>query len=311
MNQYKPTVCILLSTYNGSLHIDEQLASIEAQTYLDWFVIVSDDGSKDNTLEIVANYQDKWESSKIKVISGPMGGFCKNFLTLATKPDIQADLYAFCDQDDVWKPEKLQHIIQSLNWEQYTEKPFLYCGRTEIVDHRLNPIGLSPNFKRQPSFQNALVQSIAGGNTMVFNHATKSMLMTAAVTSAVSHDWWLYQLVTGCGGTVYYDPVPLIKYRQHEDSLIGANISYQSQLKRMFQAFNNRFRNWNDINALALNQSKALLTPENQEILSLFNQLRETNSPIKRLWLLFSAGLYRQSLIDTYKLWIACALNKI
>lgn len=311
MSQYNPTVGILLSSFNGSLHIAEQLTSIEKQTYKDWFVIVSDDGSTDHTLEIVARYQKKWGASKINVISGPQAGFCRNFLTLATKPELQADLYAFCDQDDVWKPEKLTHVIQTIDWLNRSDKPTLYCGRTEIVDNKLNPIGLSPNFKKAPSFKNALVQSIAGGNTMVFNQATKSLLISAGVTVAVSHDWWLYQLVTGAGGVVYYDSVPLIKYRQHGDSLIGANISYYSQIKRIFQAFNNRFRHWNEINAIALNQSKSLLTSNNRDTLLLFNQIRSTNNPFKRLWLLFQAGLYRQSLIDTFKLWIACVLHKV
>lgn len=311
MIQYKPTVCILLSTYNGSLHIEEQLESIKAQTYQNWFIIVSDDGSTDSTVEIVTDYKNKWGESKINVTPGPQRGFCKNFLTLATNPDYQADLYAFCDQDDVWNSEKLDHIIQAIDWESNAQTPTLYCGRTEIVDHQLNSIGFSPNFKKKPSFKNALVQSIAGGNTMVFNHATKSKLISSNVTSAVSHDWWLYQLVTGCGGFVFYDKVPLLKYRQHEDSLIGANITYHSQVKRMFQAFNNRFRYWNEINAIALNESKLLLTPENQEILSTFNKLRNSNNLLKRLYLLFSAGLYRQTLLDTFKLWVACILKKI
>lgn len=311
MNQHNPTVCILLSTYNGSLHIAEQLESIQEQTYGNWFVVVSDDGSSDNTLEIVSQYQHKWGKAKLQILAGPKSGFCKNFLTLATNPDLNANLYAFCDQDDVWNSNKLSHVIQALDWLDHEATPTLYCGRTEIVNHQLDPMGFSPNFKRPPSFDNALVQSIAGGNTMVFNQAAKTMLTSAGVTVAVSHDWWLYQLVTGCGGTVHYDPTPLIKYRQHEDSLIGANISYHSQFKRIFQAFNNRYRHWNEVNAMALNQAQTLLTDDNRKTLKHFNQMRSSNHLFERLNLLYSTGLYRQSLHDTGKLWIACALNKI
>lgn len=96
----------------------------------------------------------------------------------------------------------------------------------------------------------------------------KSKLMSAGSTAAVSDNLWLYQFVSVCGSFMFYDTALLIKYRQYEGSLIGANINYRSQIERMLQALNNQFRTWNNINTLALNQSKHLLTQENQTILS-------------------------------------------
>lgn len=311
MSSNEPRVCILLSTYNGEKYLAEQLKSIERQRYKNWFVIISDDGSNDRTIDIARNYQQKWGESRLIILQGPQQGFCANFLSMASNPAISADLYAFCDQDDIWLPEKFDYIVRKLEWSQLQQMPTVYCGRTEIVDESLQTLGKSPNFKRQPSFENALVQSIAGGNTMVFNQCTKELLESTGITDVASHDWWLYQLITGVGGTVYYDPKPLIKYRQHSNSLIGANISYFSQIKRIVHGFNNGFKSWNTINLNALAQVRKHLTAENKATLEMFEKIRNTKNPFKRLTILRAAGLYRQSKSDTVKLWVACFLNKI
>src|SRR5258705_10481413 len=76
------------------------------------------------------------------------------------------------------------------------------------------PIGFSPLFVRAPTFQNALVQNIGGGNTMVFNRAGRlGLRATPADVAMVSHNWWAYQAVTGIGGTRHYDPWPSLRYR--------------------------------------------------------------------------------------------------
>ena len=101
-----PRVAILLCTYNGAQFLAEQLDSLEAQVHQNWVVIASDDGSTDQTLEILRQYQAKWSPRKLTIRSGPQKGFCQNFLSLTADPEIRADYYAFCDQDDVWLPNK-------------------------------------------------------------------------------------------------------------------------------------------------------------------------------------------------------------
>ena len=87
-----------------------------------------------------------------------------------TNPAIDGDYFAFCDQDDLWDEDKL---AEALDWleKQPADTPALYCTRTRTVDERGSEIGLSPLFRRRPSFRNAIVQSIAGANTMVMNKA--------------------------------------------------------------------------------------------------------------------------------------------
>jgi glycosyltransferase involved in cell wall biosynthesis len=175
-NSHAPLVAILLCTYNWAKYLAEQLDSLETQTHQNWLIIASDDGSTDQTLEILQQYQAKWPSGKLAIRSGPQKGFCQNFLSLACDPEIKADYYAFCDQDDVWLPEKLSIALVNIVFNQQLNIPYLYCGRTYYVTDNLKPYGISPLFVFPPSFRNALVQGIAGGNTMVFNPALKRLI---------------------------------------------------------------------------------------------------------------------------------------
>lgn len=206
-------VCILLSTYNGEKYLAEQLQSIDKQTHKNWRLIISDDGSSDSTLAIAKQFQLKWGNDRLEIRQGPKQGFCQNFLSMACDAAIRADLYAFCDQDDVWMIDKLERAVAHFNQNNESQLPRAYGSRTQIVDEQLNPLGLSPEYSLPRSFRNALVQSIAGGNTQVFNQAAKILLEQAGRQLVVSHDWWLYQIVKGAGGIFYYDPIPTLLYR--------------------------------------------------------------------------------------------------
>ena len=125
-----PLVAILLCTFNGGRFLSEQLDSLEAQSHQNWLLIASDDGSTDQTLKILRQYQKKWPQGKLIIRSGPQKGVCQNFLSLACDPELQADYSAFCDQDDVWLPEKLSIALLTIIANQNIYVPFVYCGRT-------------------------------------------------------------------------------------------------------------------------------------------------------------------------------------
>ena len=110
----EPSVAILLGTYNGEKFLEAQLDSLEAQSVTNWTLYVSDDGSTDATLDIIHRYQSKWGTDKIRYRLGPQKGFAQNFLSLACDTSIKADYYAFCDQDDVWLPEKLSIALEHI-----------------------------------------------------------------------------------------------------------------------------------------------------------------------------------------------------
>ena len=309
-NSYAPLVAILLCTYNGARFLAEQLDSLESQIHQNWIVIASDDGSTDQTLEILQQYQNKWPSGKLTIRSGPQKGFCQNFLSLACDPEIKADYYAFCDQDDVWLPAKLEVALANTIANESVDVPSLYCGRTKYVTKNLKPCGMSPLFVFPPSFRNALVQSIAGGNTMVFNLASKNLIEKVGAVDVPSHDWWLYQLVSGVEGIVFYDKVPQLLYRQHDFALVGGNNSFPAKMERVWMLLQGRFQKWNTQNIYALKLVNHLLVKNHQEILKMFELLR--GAGIKdRFRLMEVCGLYRQTRRGTFSLFLANLINKI
>jgi glycosyltransferase involved in cell wall biosynthesis len=266
-------VAILMCTKNGAKFLAQQLKSIADQTHTNWTLFVSDDGSSDETVDIVARFAREF-SQRVVSRLGPGKGVCANFLSLATDPSIDADYFAFSDQDDIWHKNKLERAI---NWLATVpdQIPGMYCGRTELVTADGQSYGLSPLFTRAPAFQNALVQSLGGGNTMVFNRAAKKMLEDAGRIEVVLHDWWLYQLVSAAGGAIHYDPRPTIKYRQHPNSLIGSNLGWRARIVRIRMTFSGRFRDWNRTNIAALERVPPhLIAPQNRSILKLFAQAR-------------------------------------
>lgn len=306
----QPKVAILLCTYHGQHYLAEQLDSFAAQSHSNWEVWASDDGSEDDTHTILEAYQQKWPGGRLSIHFGPAEGFAANFLSLTCKASIDADYYAYSDQDDIWEPNKLARAVEWLNTLP-EDIPALYCSRTRLVDSNNNEIGVSPLFARPPSFANALMQNIGGGNTMVFNNAARNLLREAGENlPVITHDWWAYMVVTGCGGQVFYDAEPTLRYRQHDGNLVGMNATWPARFKRIRMLWQGRFRGWNDSNISALRALSHRLTPENLEILERFAKAREM-SLIPRLIHLKRSGIYRQTLFGNLGLIAAAVFKKI
>lgn len=302
------SVAILMCTYNGDKYLREQLESIDAQTHQNWSLVVSDDGSTDDTLSILNEYRQRWGGEKIDIRKGPQRGFCQNFLSLAVDSEIDADYFAFSDQDDIWLIKKLEVAVAHIAKNESV--PCFYCGRTSYVKNDLMPYAKSPLYVFPGGFRNALVQSIAGGNTMVFNKSAKKLIESAGLQSPVSHDWWIYQLVTGAGGKVCYDSEPQILYRQHAGSIVGSNDSVWSRVERIVMMLQGRFKMWTDQNLSALDNSRSLLSYESTQILDLFIRLRQS-SVKDRFKMLEVCGLYRQTWSGTVSLLLAALFRKI
>ncbi|MEZ0582839.1 glycosyltransferase family 2 protein [Erwinia sp. STN24] len=306
----KQTVAVLLCTYNGSQYIRRQLDSIITQSWKDWVIYASDDGSTDGTLDILKEYQRKIGAERFNIVTGPGKGFAWNFISLLQKSGDKYPWYAFCDQDDEWMPEKLAAGISLLS-NSNTLVPAVYCGRTRLVDENDHYLGESPLFEKKPSFRNALVQSIAGGNTMLMNHAARGLVVkTPQDVAIVSHDWWIYIIITAVGGEIIYDPTPTIKYRQHNGNLVGSNTGWMARFKRIFGLLDGHFKEWIDVNLLALNKMTSEVNAENKVILANFVQARKSGL-FSRVKIFAKLGLYRQTFPGTLGLFIAILLKKI
>ena len=303
-------LAIVLCTYNGRRFLQEQLDSFSKQTFKSWSLFVYDDGSTDNTKTLIDNFREKTKE-KINFTSNSQNfGYAKNFLNGIDSTPESFDFYALSDQDDIWLKSKLERAVNFLK-EIESHVPALYCSRTTLTDSVGNVTGSSPLFCKEPSFNNALIQSIAGGNTMVFNKAARRLISKAEKNlDVVSHDWFIYQLVTGAGGKVYYDQHSEILYRQHDSNLVGANNSLIARLSRLKMLLNASFRAWNDKNINALQKNSKLLTKENKNKLDGFVKFRDS-SLIPRVTGFINSGLYRQTFFGNVALFVGGILNKV
>ncbi len=305
-----PSVAILLCIFHGKHYLQDQLESIGKQTHTNWKLYVSDDGGCEDSRQIIQKFAERYEHGRVTLIDGPKKGFVDNFLSLTCDPKIDADYFAYSDQDDIWHADKLEKSIKFLS-NVDEELPGLYCSRTVIVDKDNNDLGLSPLFSKTPAFANALVQNIGGGNTMVFNKQARHLAVQAgSEVPVITHDWWMYLLVSGSNGFVKYDSEPSLRYRQHGGNLVGCNITWFARFTRIYMLLMGRFKEYNERNIRSLWMAYHYLSPENQRLLDQFCELRNSNI-LKRISLFRKLKIYRQTVFGNIGLWVAVILNKL
>ncbi len=213
-------ICVMMSTYNGEKYLKEQLDSILNQECVDVNLLIRDDGSSDNTIEIIESYQIEYPN--ITLIKGKNEGVIASFMdVLFVAPE--CSYYAFADQDDVWDKDKLICGIRSII--KANKDKCLYFCKKRIVDDRLRCMKQSDVYVRDTSLGCALLNSVAAGCTMVFDNSFMKMLrMYRPENAKISmHDAWVYR-VAAAVGNVIYDDTPHMSYRQHGNNVAGAEL---------------------------------------------------------------------------------------
>lgn len=303
-------VTILLASFCGARFIRVQLDSIAAQTYRSWRLIVSDDGSHDETRQIVRDFAMEHTPGQVVLIDGPGQGATRNFLHLIRQAPTGIAL-AFADQDDQWFPDKLSRAMAAVS---IVDGPAHYAARTVIADQDLRPLQDSPLYSRPRCFRNALVQACMAGNCSVFNPAA-AMLLKEAVEAAEaadieSHDWWAYLLTSGAGASIIHDPQPALLYRQHGHSEMGRNDTPRAMARRLGLLFSGDYGKWLVSNIRALDGARHLLTPESRQLLDDFNQTIQ-QSGLAVAFHMRRLGLYRQTRASTAALYSAAVLGRL
>lgn len=234
-------VDVLLATYNGSKYLEGQLDSILAQTHQEFRVLVSDDGSTDATLAILARYEPRFGGRLVMVPNpSPGRGVARNFenLMAASLRDGLAQWAAFSDQDDVWLPEKMAASLQEMRRiEGEDGMPCLVHSDLTVVDENLKV--LSPSFAQYQLMNPVACSPLSllsvnqvTGCTMMVNRALLAMALPLP-DEAILHDWWC-GLISGSGRRAFMAK-PLILYRQHGANQVGAKSRrLQARLLRMF-----------------------------------------------------------------------------
>lgn len=214
-------VNILMSTYNGQQFLAEQIRSIQDQSYTDWTLFIRDDGSSDNTKEILKDFER--QDSRIHLIDSDKSdnlGVIKSFHKLVNHD--RADYYFFSDQDDVWLPNKLElSLKEAQNYP--VDLPLMVYMDLKVVNQDLEIMTESMVKSQSHHANTELVQeltenTVTGGVAMI-NHTLAEMWQET--DDILMHDWYLALLASAFGNLVFIDQ-PGELYRQHSDNVLGA-----------------------------------------------------------------------------------------
>lgn len=213
---------ILLATHNGGKFLPEQINSLLNQTQPDYRILVQDDCSSDNSVEILREYESCFPE-KVCVLQAPaaLGGAVQNFLSLAMQS--RAEYVMFCDQDDVWFSNKLDATLSrmmELEAINGNNRPILVFSDFKPVDQAL--LGKAAGSSRRNvhlEFSRLLVQNYVSGCTMMCNRSLYSMLGNYD-HRILMHDWWA-ALIASAFGIISYLPQELMLYRQHDANTVG------------------------------------------------------------------------------------------
>lgn len=291
----QPEVQILMATYNGAAYIEEQIHSLQAQTFSNWELLIHDDGSTDATLTIVAGLCER--DNRIRVLADNVTniGAAHNFLHLLAHTD--SDIVMLCDQDDIWLPEKINAMLTEL---KLMDGPALiyanayYLTRGTVIKRlvtRLHPTTLN-NFL----FINAGIQ----GCSMMINRALINRLDT--VPQAVAMHDHLLTLAAVCFGRVRYMDAVLMLYRQHDENATTHHVNRWRQLKKWLFTMNGVVdRRHYEANSAFYSQYKSQLSKTQQEIFEEYFKFVRSNSVVERIQIVwrnqFSLGGHQAALL--------------
>ena len=220
-------VNILLSTYNGEQYLGEQLDSLLQQTYQNITIYVRDDGSDDCTLQILEEYKTKCREKQdggpqiiILKEDKPVNlGYMKSFWTLLQMCE-RADYYAFCDQDDVWLPTKVECGVTAMEREK-EDIPILYSAGFVYCNERMEVTGYPVQITVPVEFKDVLFYTPAFGFTIMINNRLREQAFAATSLENMPHDGWCQKIAASMGKFIY-DSTVTAKYRRHASTVTYA-----------------------------------------------------------------------------------------
>ncbi|MCR4705958.1 MAG: glycosyltransferase [Lachnospiraceae bacterium] len=279
------SVILVTSTYNGAAYLPQLLDSIMAQTYPELTLYVRDDGSKDNSLQILRDYRERFpEGKKIEIVNEKDGiwenkGSHQSYRYLIQNLGM-ADYYLFCDQDDVWDPRKVERAVAAM--EQYpAETPVLYVHNYYVCDSDLNVEhtlpdrpSVTPSEMERVSLAHVIMTGTWGGVGMAqgFNRKLlEQAFYSGEITPSVAVDCWISWVVAGMNGALTYDSEPLAYYRRHPGTFSSGDqnglIRYRDWYRHMDRHCSNIVNGIRDYRRLY----RDMVSPDRQHFLDLFD----------------------------------------
>jgi Glycosyltransferases involved in cell wall biogenesis len=271
-------VNIVMPTYNGARFLVQQIESIQDQTYTDWNLLIRDDGSTDETIDIIKRFVE--QDSRIKYINPNDQrnlGVIDSFYTLVKYS--QADFYFFSDQDDIWLPKKLEICLKEAK-KHDNSRPIMYYTDLKVVDEQLNIISESM-IKSQSHHANTtllaeLTENTVTGGVSMANDALIELWQDT--DDVIMHDWYLALLAASMGELVFINQ-PTELYRQHDNNVLGAR-TWQKRLKQWAKPSQPFAKYWSLIRASQKQARKLLsykLNEENRQLVENFVDITNQN----------------------------------
>ena len=299
------TVTVIMSSYNGSSFIERQIKSIYNQKDVSINCFIRDDGSSDNTLQILTELQKEY--ANLSFIVGDNVGREKSFL-IAFSLALQADYYAFADQDDIWFDNKIINGLNQLAQYPDNEVVMFHCNKIS-VNGDLTPLSHQiKRLSRPINRQNAVVQEYAQGCSIIFNNAAKNLLTRRLPIEKIAHDFWV-GLVCFMFGHVIYDCNPYFYHINYGNNASGEGHLLKSWQKRWRMFWGTKNVYYLPSLDLLSDAYVDLLTDEDKIFLQ---QTLDYKINIRsKLNLLFSLKFRRASLLGTLSLKCAIVFNRL
>lgn len=240
-------IAVLMCTYNGEKYLKEQIDSIQNQKGVSVFIYVRDDGSKDKTIDILEEYQQKGGLKWFRCKNvGPAVGFME-LLYQTARNDF--DYFAFSDQDDIWLETKLLNATEKI--EMCADEKFILYGANQTF--LKGDIPTSNVYNEMPILNTPylLDHNKIAGCTIVINRELAILIkesshIDAMILKSRMHDLWLVLVASTCGKIVF-DMNPTMLYRIHEHNVVGeTDTSFKARIRRL----------WNDSGERSNSRSK-------------------------------------------------------
>lgn len=222
-------ITIIMAVYNGQEYIREQLESLKDQTYTEWRLVIRDDRSSDKTAELVKKFSDEVEQEVIFKVNEKPSGSAKNNFALLINDAKESDYVMFCDQDDIWKKDKIEITFNKMKQaeERYgRDFPLLVHGDVEVIDENGN---INADSMFEMSHINAdsklpqiLIQNHVTGCTMMCNKKLIAGISEYASSEYIIMHDYLAALYASVFGKIEVIKKPLLSYRQHSGNSVGA-----------------------------------------------------------------------------------------
>lgn len=282
-------VHILLSTYNGEKYIIDQLESVFHQTYQEIRLYIRDDGSQDATVEKIERFLTEHPEYAAKTIWLPNEshenlGYMQSFWKLLEAAS-GADFYAFCDQDDVWLPEKVERGVLALEKAKSAEHkkqsladlPLLYFSNFYQCNEDLSIKKEGMAYQGEIKFENVLFYTPAFGFSILINESLRKLALGDFDHKGLPHDGWV-QKTAAAFGKIIYDPTCTAYYRRHESAVTASNASKRSLIKNWIQneIFGDSMKENHDVLARFSQVYGPRMNKEDRKILELYAARKTT-----------------------------------